>query len=167
MTKDGKWGSSCRKRGIQFHGILALANSAPTPTRRGSGVSAHVRHLGIRAGIAEADIRCPVGAFVVIESRTHRAHRRQTPVGPGDVAHAVEVAEARCPGVGRAPVHPAIGAVAAGLRVVGILEPGDLQHIVVDQAAAAVLQSRLRCTAGQQANPRENRGHLHSQNDSP
>ncbi len=31
MTTDGKWGNSCRKRGIQFHGILELANSAPTP----------------------------------------------------------------------------------------------------------------------------------------
>jgi hypothetical protein len=46
------------------------------------------------------------------------------------------------------------------------LQPGNLQHIVVNQAAAAVIQRRLRRAAGQQANPRENRGQiLRSQHD--
>jgi hypothetical protein len=60
--------------------------------------------------------------------------RRQAPV------IVATVAEAGGPGVGRTPVHPSVSIIAAGHCVVGVRQPGYLEHIVVNQPATTVKQ---------------------------
>ena len=77
-------------------------------------------------------------------SRCH-GEERHPPIAVIHVADAVVENRVGSPGGGLLPGHLSVDVVTAGLGVIRILQPGDVEIGVVDQAAAAVGEGGVGC----------------------